>query len=33
MEEIEELDGKPYIIKPAKVLYKYIILENIYLTL
>ena len=28
MEQIEELDCKPYIIKPAKILYKYIILEN-----
>lgn len=30
MEEIEELDGKPYpyIIKPAKVLFRYVILEN-----
>lgn len=28
MEQIEELDGEPYIIRPAKVLYKYVILEN-----
>lgn len=28
MEQIEELDGEPYITRPAKILYKYIILEN-----